>query len=250
MNTRRLRYLPLAAALVICIPARANPVAVNKDDAFRPLLADWEFGDTLMGEKVAANKLKGKAVVIHHWTLGSPESEALLPRMAELEKENRESGLVIIGVESKGAGKNDVKALLEASKVEYTVTNHAEGPVGVVESPHVFIFDAEGECIYDGKPVEPGFGEAVKAAIATVKTPGGGAKRPSLLPERPRNLFESRTWKNAEGREITAAVKSADEKSVTFLLPNGQQTVYPLEKLSPESREAITTARDASAKKP
>ncbi len=235
-------FLTFAAA------APANPVAVDKEDFFRRLLGDIEFGESLFGEKVTARKLKGKAVVINHWAFGSPKCEALLPRMAALEKENREKGLAVIGAETTGANKDDIKPLLEKSKVEYTVTDKATGPNEGMELPHAFVFDAEGECIYAGNPDDPQFNEAVKKAIATVKTPAGGANRPSLLTERPRNLVETRSWKNAEGREIIAAVKSADEKNVTFLFPNGQQTVYPLEKLSPESREVISAARVAATK--
>lgn len=148
-------------------------------------------------------------------------------------------------MEHTGADGNDLNMLLEKHKVGYSVTNKARGPGEVVETPHAFIFDAEGECIYDGNPDDPQFDETVKKAIATVRGPVGGPNRPSLL-DRPRNLFDSRTWRNAEGREITAAVKSADEKSVTFILPNGNQRVYPLEKLSPESRDEIKSARAAA----
>jgi hypothetical protein len=241
--------------LAFAVAAPANPVAVDKDDAFRPLLKDWAFGDTLSGERVMENKLAGKAVVIHHWVLGSDKCEALLARLAELEKANRERGLVIIGTvgvvgeeKPKATDREAIKALLEKHKVEYTITDAATGPVEVVGAPRAFVFDAEGETLYDGNPDDPLFNEAVKEAIASVKIPAGGANRPSLLNERPRNLIESRTWKNAEGIEITAAIKSADDKTVTFLLPNGQQSVYPLEKLSPESRDVINAARAATGK--
>jgi hypothetical protein len=250
--SHRLRYFLLSLAFAVAAPA--NPVAVNKDDAFRPMLKDWAFGDTLSGERVSENKLAGKAVVIHHWVIGSEKCEALLPRLAELEKANRERGLIIIGTvgvvgeeKTKATHRKAIKALLEKHKVEYTITDDATGPVEVAEAPHAFVFDAEGETIYDGNPDDPRFNEAVKEAIASVKIPEGRANRPSLLNERPRNLIESRTWKNAEGREIIAAVKSADDKTVAFILPNGQQTIYPLEKLSAESREVINAAR-ATAK--
>ncbi len=55
-------------------------------------------------------------------------------------------------------------------------------------------------------------------------------------------LIASRSWTNADGRKIRAAVKSVDETSVTFQMSNGKDVVYPLEKLSKESREAITAA--------
>jgi hypothetical protein len=249
--SRLLRYiLPL---LAYAVAAPANPVAVDKDDAFRPMLKDWAFGDTLSGERVSENKLAGKAVVIHHWVLGSDKCEALLPRLAELEKANRERGLVIIGTvgvvgeeKPKATDRKAIKALLERHKVEYTITDAATGPVEVAEAPHAFVFDAGGETLYDGNPDDPQFNEAVKEAIASVKIPARGANRPPLLNERPRDLIESRTWKNAEGREIIAAVKSADDKTVAFILPNGQQTIYPLEKLSAESREVINAARAAA----
>lgn len=232
--------------LSFAFAAPANPVVVDKEDAFRMRLQDWEFGDTLSGDKIVANKLKGKVVVVYYWAVGSPECEALLPRLAALDMENRSKGLVVIGAENKSSDPLAIQALLEKNKVEYSITQKAKGPPAEVESHHAYVFDVEGECIYDGKPDEPQFNDAVKRAIASVKASAGGSNRPSLLNDRPRNLIESRTWKNAEGREIIAAVKSADDKTVAFLLPNGQQTVYPLEKLSPESREVINAARAAA----
>ncbi|MFM7182982.1 MAG: peroxiredoxin family protein [Verrucomicrobiales bacterium] len=228
--------------------ATAEPIVVDKDDVFRLVLKDWEFGDTLFGEKITTRGLKGKVVAIHYWAVGSPKCEALLPQMAQLDNENRALGLVIIGAEKTGADKVIIKALMEKNKVGYSITDKAQGPPEEVETNHVFVFDEEGECIYDGNSDDPRFKETVKKALEKLKKPGGDSERPSLLNDRPRNLLESRGWKNADGREITAAVQSADDKNVTFLLPNGQRTVYPLDKLSPESMEAIKAARDAAAK--
>lgn len=51
-------------------------------------------------------------------------------------------------------------------------------------------------------------------------------------------LSEARAWTNAEGKEITASVKSVENGNVLFLM-NGKEVSYPLLKLSEESRKAI-----------
>ncbi|WP_200390561.1 hypothetical protein [Roseibacillus ishigakijimensis] len=63
--------------------------------------------------------------------------------------------------------------------------------------------------------------------------PSGSAKTSSTL------LAEEQSWTNAEGNTITAAVLMADEKTVTFLLPNGKSVGYPIAKLSAASQEEV-----------
>jgi len=55
-------------------------------------------------------------------------------------------------------------------------------------------------------------------------------------------LVPSRAWTNSDGKSITAAVKSADATSVTFIMASGKEVVYPLTKLSEESRKVIEEA--------
>ena len=56
--------------------------------------------------------------------------------------------------------------------------------------------------------------------------------------EKPGLLAETQAWKNSDGKEITAAVKSFDGTNVVFVM-NGREVSYPISKLSEESRKKI-----------
>ena len=104
----------------------------------------------------------------------------------------------------------------------------------------IFVFNRFGEMVYHGRPADEEFERAVKKALredGPADTGAGSGDEEDAVP-----LIASRSWTNADGREIRAAVKSVDETSVTFQMSNGKDVVYPLEKLSKESREAITAA--------
>lgn len=57
-------------------------------------------------------------------------------------------------------------------------------------------------------------------------------------------LAEEQAWTNAEGKAITAAIVTADENTVTFLMPNGKSVAYPLAKLSASSQESVRALLD------
>ncbi|MDB4328079.1 hypothetical protein N9978_02040, partial [Akkermansiaceae bacterium] len=52
-------------------------------------------------------------------------------------------------------------------------------------------------------------------------------------------LVESREWTNSKNKNITAAVISVNQLSVTFLMKGNKQVKYPLAKLSPESQAEL-----------
>lgn len=196
-------------------------------------LSQWKIGKVLFGEKLSKGELKGKVVVLENWGVHCPPCIASLPHLAELEKQNRDKGLVIIGAESQGSPKEAIKPLIEKAKVEYTITAGAEGPIQVSTIPRCFVFDPEGLLVYDGSPSGEKFENSVKDSLKKVVA-AEGKPATSGGP-----LIPSRDWTNTDGHTITAAVKSATSSDVTFLMPNGSAVVYPLAKLTEESRKAI-----------
>lgn len=64
-------------------------------------------------------------------------------------------------------------------------------------------------------------------AGTTVEKPGGSLLAPS------------QAWSNTDGKTITAAVAALGATTVTFVMTDGRQIEYPLEKLSAESRERL-----------
>ena len=247
---KQFRYLPLMAfALQMLVSptfAADGKAAKAKDapPAAAHNLSEWQFGEVLFGTKPSDAELKGKVVVLECWGVHCPPCIASLPHLAELDKKLRDKGLCIIGAESQGSSKEAIKPLLDAAKVHYAITAGASGPIAFNAIPRCFIFDGQGKLVYDGYPSGPGFEKAIKESMSKAKT--------STVPEAPSAiqsatpsvasgpLIPTRVWINSEGREIRAAVSKVDATNVTFLMPNAKEVVYPLDKLSEDSRTALS----------
>ena len=200
-------------------------------------LSEWKLGKVLFGEKISKTEFKGKVVV------NCPPCVASLPHLAELDKKHRADGLRIIGAESQGSSKEQIKPLIEKAKVEYTIIDEASGPIAVTGIPRAFVFDRDGKLVYDGHPAAQGFDESITKALgATEAAPAA----PATTAITPAHLIAMRSWTNSEGREIRAAVTKADETTVIFEMAGGREISYPLEKLSEESRQVIAEATKAA----
>lgn len=217
------------AALLLAIPVTAAEAKPHK-------VSEWKLGKVLFGQKVSKGDLKGKVVVLEYWGVNCPPCIASLPHLAELEKKHRDQGLVVIGAEGQGSSKDEIKPLIEKAKVEYTITESAEGPIEVSAIPRAFVFDREGLLVYDGSPLGEGFNGAVTKAL------GAGAASVADKPAANTPLVATRAWTNADGKEIRAAVKAVDATTVTFVMVDGKEVKYPLEKLSADSRKTIEAA--------
>lgn len=212
----------------------ALPVAADEKSEHK--LSDWTLRETLFGEEVTKNDMRGKVVVIEHWGVKCPPCIALLPHLASMDKRYRDKGLLIIGAESQNHSKADIQPLVKKNKIEYTITSGANGPIDFSGIPRAFVFDVEGNLIFNGNPHEADFERSIKKALRDVKETEADTAVSSG------NLFETRDWTNSEGKEIKAAVREATETEVTFLMFAGKIVKYPLDKLSPESQKAIMDA--------
>lgn len=230
----------MALAILILTPT-AMAAGKDKEKDKEHKLSQWKIGKVLFGPKLSKADMKGKVVVIENWGVNCPPCIASLPHLAELEKTNRDKGLLIIGAESQGSAKEQIKPLIEKAKVEYTITDGADGPIEFSAIPRCFVFDPEGLLVYDGSPSGAEFESAVEGALKKSGAADGKATA-SVGP-----LIPSRAWTNSDGHAITAAVKSADDSNVTFIMPNGKLVVYSLSKLSEESRKVIAEATAAPA---
>ncbi len=160
-------------------------------------------------------------------------------------KRNSEKGLIIIGAESQGSSKAQIEPLIKKAKVEYTITDGADGPIEVTGIPRIFVFDRSGALTFDGHPSSGDFESAVKKALR--ETADGGEAPVAATSSGP--LIPSRAWTNTQGQKITAAVKSADDTKAVFQMPNGKVVDYDLSKLDDESRETIAEAVKAAKEK-
>jgi thiol-disulfide isomerase/thioredoxin len=239
-----MRISSLAAVAISGLALQLAVSAAPKEKAEKDhKLSEWKIGSVLFGDKVSKSDMKGKVVVIENWGVRCPPCVASLPHLAELYKRNREKGLIIIGAESQGSSKDDIEPLIKKAKVEYTITDGADGPIEVTGIPRIFVFDRSGALTFDGHPASGDFESAVKKAL---REAAEGAETP-VVASGP--LIASRAWTNTQGQKITAAVKSADDTKVVFQMANGKVVDYDLSKLDDESRETIAEAVKAAKEK-
>jgi len=223
-------------SLVSCLLTAGAFAAGDKTPAASEYkLNDWSIGSVLFGSKINTSELKGKVVVIEKWGVNCPPCIACLPHLAEMEKRNRDKGLVVIGAESQNSTKEAIKPLIEGAKVEYTITAGVNGPIEVSGIPHAFVFGRDGKLVFHGHPASGDFEQSVTKALRNAPpaaaTPVAQAATGPLVPER--------AWTNSEGKEVRAAVKAKDATSVTFVMHGGKEVKYPLDKLSESSRQEL-----------
>lgn len=233
---KNIQYPILALVFGITTLAPAAEEAEHK-------LSEWSLGETLFGEKVTKSDMKGKVVVIEHWGVQCPPCLALLPDLAKMDKRYRDDGLLLIGAESQNHTKQQIEPLVKKNKIEYTITAGANGPISFSGIPRAFVFDVQGQLVFNGNPHEEGFERSIKKALKDV---GETATEPSTAAAASNttstNLIEMKDWTNAEGNQIKAAVRDANDTEVTFVMVAGKFVKYPLEKLSEASREEIKAA--------
>ncbi len=230
-----MKYLiPAIIALFAAVPVS------GEDTPSKHKLSDWRIGPVLFGEEPTKKAMRGKVVVIENWGVRCPPCIAMLPHLADLDKRYRDKGLLIIGAESQGHSKQEIEPLLKRANVNYTITSGANGPIPVSGIPRAFVFNVEGDLVFSGHPGNEEFDRSIKKALRDVAAKD---EKPAA-PAGP--LIETTTWTNSEGKEIRAAVKSADSKEAVFVMVGGKVVKYPLEKLSAESRGKIEQVLAAS----
>lgn len=200
-------------------------------------LSEWSFGAVISGEKFAKKDLKDKVVLIENWGVRCPPCVAAMPHLADLDRKYRAAGLVIIGAECQSSSKEDIEAIVKKANVEFTITERADGPIEFSGIPRCHLFGRDGKLIYDGFPDEDKLKSAIRKAL---KEGGGETAQPAVDPSKP--LVPSREWTNSEGKSITAAVKSVDLANVVFLMANGKEVTYPLDKLSEAAKKDLAEA--------
>ena len=257
------KEIPAAVPFPLEQPSRIPPNSMKTGSLFLATLAvagglvssvlakdaqvtDFRIGSHISGPEVDLSKLAGKVVVLEYWGVNCPPCVAALPELAKMDKRYRDDGLVMIGAECQGSSEEAIGKLTKKARVEYTIVSGASGPVQVNGIPHAVVFDPSGKMIWNGNPHDSEFEKTVKRALKDAEEGAIGEEEEDAPAVRAGNLIESQTWTNSDGKEIKAAVKSAGEDQVVFLI-GGREVPYPLAKLSDDSREKIEEARDAAA---
>ena len=252
MNASRPRYsgfLPLLALLgsfqsiVPLAHGEAESAAAKREFT----LSQWKFGKLISGEDFKAADLKGKVVLIENWGVRCGPCLEAMPFLAKLDKQFRDEGLVIIGSECQNSSRDAIDAVVKQAKVEFPITGRAMGPIAFRTIPNCHLFDRDGKMIYNGYPEKGRIKAAIREALAkggSEFASGGSTSAPTApaSKEVPALLIPSRAWTNAEGKSITAAVRSIDGSTVTFVMPDGKEVPYPVAKLSEGSRKDLEAA--------
>lgn len=231
-----MNFKVLSAILAIGIPL--GVAQGDEGEAHEHHLSEWKFGGTLFGDRVVPSKLDGRVVVLEYWGVGCSSCVKGLGNLADLDEKYRSKGVVIIGAEVCGSGAEKIGGVLEDKKVKFSVTDRVTGPISVSDLPYAVVFGPDGKMIYHGHPNDEKFETVIGKAVGDVENIEKVAQR---VGERigAVNLVEQRTWKNGEGKPLIAALRKVEGDKVYFLLTDGREIPYEIDRLSQGDQEFV-----------
>jgi len=157
-----------------------------------------------------------------------------MPHLVQMDKKYGKKGLRILAPEVQGSPVAAIEKLVKEHKITYPIMKGTTNPPSLNGIPHSVVFNAAGELVFEGHPMSPDFDKSIKKALKDVKLDGGDEGGLFGKP-----LIAQRTWTNEAGKPLVAAVLAVDGEKVKFKLKNGQETSYPIAKLSEEDQELI-----------
>jgi hypothetical protein len=139
-------------------------------------LEQIDLGTPVLGPKVTAGDLRGRAVMVVLWNAGSPSSLACFPKVSAWDAELSDFGLATVAVHLTGTLKVEVEAVARSRGVAFAVTEGKWLKGGLVEDARDFplglVFDHDGQCVYRGSPFNAE--KAVRAAVGKALAAGTG----------------------------------------------------------------------------
>lgn len=139
---------PLLSLMLSCwtllglsLSARALPNWKNLDDAH------W-----VSGPKLSEADLEGKVVLVDEWGVNCPPCRELLPTMEKVWRAFKNKPFILLGSHRQRATTEEMKALLDANKITYSVYQAAgvEGEPQNSYIPFMYVLDHRGRIIYQG----------------------------------------------------------------------------------------------------
>ena len=142
------------AALFAFQPPRGAKLVQVLDTPFKP--ADWsgrpatDFTlSSLTGQQVSLSGLRGKVVLMGFWATWCPPCRAELPVLFGLQKEMRESGLVVLGIN--GESGNTARNYLDRQNLDLLTLSDSRHSVqkmyGVHGIPALFVLNRDGTIV-------------------------------------------------------------------------------------------------------
>ncbi|HAA88207.1 MAG TPA: hypothetical protein DCE22_08115 [Verrucomicrobiales bacterium] len=167
-----------------------------------------------------------------------------MPHLVQMDKKYSKKGMVLIGAEVQGSASEAIEKAVDDHKIKFTVTKGVSGPRLSGGIPHMAVFGVDGNLVYHGHPSNPDTEKAIKTALKDVKEGDLSGSAESLGTDpfaKPKYLVNERTWTNADGRKLVAALISLEGVKGKFRFRNGRQFEYDISKLSADDQELIKT---------
>lgn len=175
---------------------------------------------------------------------------AKMPHLVEMDKRYAKKGLKLIGAHVQSATEEQILEVLKDKKVEFSVTDGANGPVQVSGIPHMVVFDVDGKLVYSGYPSDDA-DDIIKKELRRVTAAGDGAAGDgksgifgSTSAKSEDVLVAERNWTNTDGNTMTATLLAVDGANAKFRRADGKEFTYSVAKLSEADQELIREAQE------
>jgi hypothetical protein len=162
-----------------------------------------------------------------------------MPHLVQMDRRYSKKGLVLIGAESQNSTTEDIQGIVKKNKIKFPITKGATGPIDLEGIPHMVVFDTKGALVFSGasRDAEKAIKKALKGATPAEEK---GSSTSNLFDRK--ELIAERTWTDAEGRELKAALTSLSGNIGIFRRRDGRTFDYDITKLSEEDQNAIAEA--------
>ena len=146
--------------------------------------------------------------------------------------------MVMIGAEIQNSSPEAIAKIANSHKLKFTLTKGIRGPRVYNGIPHTAVFDVKGNLVFNGHPSNPATEKAIKDALKEATPPNTDSSGNSFF-NKPKYLVDERTWTNADGKTLKAAMVSLSGKTGKFRFPNGRMFNYDITKLSEDDQLLI-----------
>ena len=144
----------------------------------------------------------------------------------------------MIGAEIQNSSPEAIAKIANSHKLKFTLTKGIRGPRLYNGIPHTAVFDVKGNLVFNGHPSNPATEKAIKDALKEATPPNTDSSGNSFF-NKPKYLVDERTWTNADGKTLKAAMVSLSGKTGKFRFPNGRMFNYDITKLSEDDQLLI-----------
>jgi len=176
-----------------------------------------------------------------------------MPQLAAMDKRYKAKGLRLIGIHSQAGTDEEILVPVKRNKAKYAIARNGRSPVEFNGIPHMFIFNAKGEMVFDGR-MGAEAEKLIKRELRAVSSPGGEDDDEDddgpFAPKKPAAggpLVAERTWTSADGRTMTAALMAVKDGTGTFKRKDGKSFELALEKLAEADRKVVEEAEKKAA---